>query len=90
MTGKSLIDLIKDLGEKSRLKKLKKEEKKDKLEITKVEEEYENDNRVVISSMEELINLDKKEDKVVEQKEENSNIIDLMEALKKSVEKETA
>ena len=77
MTGKSLIDLIKDLIAKSKIKKIKKEEKKDKLEITKVEEEYESDNRVVISSMEELINMDKKEEKMVETKDDivlsNSN-----------------
>ena len=79
ITGKSLIDLIKEALSKAKIKRSKKEEHKDKLEITKVEEEYENDNRVVVSSMEELINYEKKDEakeEKVESTEDNNKVVD--------------
>lgn len=79
ITGKSLIDLIKEALSKAKIKRTKKEEHKDKLEITKVEEEYENDNRVVVSSMEELINYEKKDEakeEKVESTEDNNKVVD--------------
>lgn len=79
ITGKSLIDLIKETLSKAKIKRSKKEEHKDKLEITKVEEEYENDNRVVVSSMEELINYEKKDEakeEKVESTEDNNKVVD--------------
>lgn len=59
-TGLSIYDIIKWLKERARNVKDKTISKKDKIEISKVEDEYENDDRVIISSIDELTHPDKK------------------------------
>ncbi|MDD2391960.1 MAG: DNA translocase FtsK 4TM domain-containing protein [Bacilli bacterium] len=67
-TGLSIPDIVKWI--KSKIKTKDKNELKinDKIEITKIEEAYEGANKVVISSMKELINLkDTKEEKIIKE-----------------------
>ena len=66
-TGVSMIDAIKAVASKIKLDKTKKKEEKDKKEIKIVEDNYENDNKKIISSVDDLIN--KPEPEVVEVKE---------------------
>lgn len=63
-TGLSIPDIIKLVASKMP-KKEKELKSKDKLEITKTEDEYEEDNKIVVSSMKELIQT-KEEEKVKE------------------------
>ena len=66
-TGVSLVDAIKFIINKIKLRKTKEKKEKDKQEIKVAEETYENDNKMVVSSVDELIR--KTEDKVEEVKE---------------------
>jgi len=77
-TGMSIYDMVKGL--KSKTKKLvkPKESKKDKLEISKVEDEYEQDNKIVVSSVNELIHVEDKKniDKVSEKPNQEEKVVD--------------
>ena len=72
-TGLSIYDVIKWIKDETRTVKDKKMSKKDKIEISKIENDYEQDDKVVISSIEELTNNTKEEKVNNEQKEVNSN-----------------
>ena len=64
VSGHSIIDVFKLLINK--IRNSKKKVKRDRAEIEEAEEEYENDNKIVVSSVDEIINnpkLDKKESK---------------------------
>src|SRR5574344_1771381 len=62
-TGKSLYDIIISFKSKVKIQGMKKHKK----EIKKVEEEYENDNKIVVSSIADVINISE-ETKVEEHK----------------------
>lgn len=64
-TGLSIYDIVKWLKDEARTVKDKTISKKEKLEISKVEDDYEKDDKVIISSIDELTHPDKK---VVEEK----------------------
>ena len=66
-TGVSMIDAIKAITSKIKIKKAKTKEEKDKKEIKMVEEHYENDNKKIISSVDDLIQ--KTPEEVIENKE---------------------
>ena len=66
-TGVSMIDAIKAITSKIKIKKAKTKEEKDKKEIKLVEEHYENDNKKIISSVDDLIQ--KTPEEVIENKE---------------------
>ena len=66
-TGVSMIDAIKAITSKIKIKKAKTKEEKDKKEIKMVEEHYENDNKKIISSVDDLIQ--KTPEEVIEKKE---------------------
>ena len=72
-TGLSIYDVIKWIKDETRTVKDKRISKKDKIEISKIENDYEQDDKVVISSIEELTNNTKEEKVNNEQKEVNSN-----------------
>lgn len=67
-TGISIVDAFKYIGSKMKESRQKEKEKKDKQEIKIVEERYENDNKKIITSVEDLIK--KPEPDTVEAKEE--------------------
>ena len=67
-TGFSIIDFIKKCGSKTKKVLTSKKENKVKEEVKRVEENYEKDNRVVVSSIDELIHTN--HDDVKEVKEE--------------------
>lgn len=71
-TGLSIYDMVKLFQSKTKSIVKHKDAKKDKLEISKVDDEYEEDNKVVVSSVNELIHVDDKKNNnpVVEEKEE--------------------
>lgn len=90
-TGFSIIDFIKNTSSKAKEKMLQGKEKKDKREIAKAEEKFENDNKIVVSSVDELIHIndekiddkidkaDNMENKIIEKNvpnlEEVSNVV---------------
>ena len=59
-TGLSIYDMIKLFKNKTKNLVKHKNDKKDKLEISKTEDEYEEDGKIVVSSMNELIHVDDK------------------------------
>lgn len=65
-TGFSIIDFLKNASNKAKEKMLQNKEKRDKKEIAKAEEKFENDNKIVVSSVDELIHIndEKTEDKL--------------------------
>lgn len=86
-TGFSIIDFIKNTSNKAKEKIHQNKEKRDKKEIAKAEEKFENDNKIVVSSVDELIhindekmdeNLEKNDHKVSDKnisiEEETSNV----------------
>lgn len=75
-TGLSIYDMVKWFKNKTKDIVSHKDNKKDKLEISKAENEYEEDNKIVVSSMNELIHVEdkKNETKPLEVKDiEESN-----------------
>ena len=66
-TGVSLVDAFKYIINKIKTRKTKEKKEKDKQEIKVAEEAYENDNKMVVSSVDELIR--KTEDKIEEKQE---------------------
>ena len=81
-TGVSLVDAFKYIISKIKSKKSKEKKEKDKQEIKTAEENYENDNKMVVSSVDELIR--RTEDKVEEKVEEKSDV--KTEEIKEEVE----
>ncbi len=69
-TGMSIVDAVKAITSKIKIQRTKEKEKKDKKEIKAIEEHYENDNKKVISSVDDLIQKAPEETPVVEIKEE--------------------
>lgn len=69
-TGMSIVDAVKAIASKIKIQRIKEKEKKDKKEIKAIEEHYENDNKKVISSVDDLIQKTPEETPVVEIKEE--------------------
>lgn len=72
-TGMSIYDMVKLVKNKTKTIVKHKDTKKDKLEISKVEDDYEEDNKVVVSSMNELMHIEDKKpqtEKVVAQVKE--------------------
>lgn len=69
-TGMSIVDAVKTIASKIKIQRTKEKEKKDKKEIKAIEEHYENDNKKVISSVDDLIQKAPEETPVVEIKEE--------------------
>lgn len=69
-TGMSIVDAVKAIASKIKIQRTKEKEKKDKKEIKAIEEHYENDNKKVISSVDDLIQKTPEETPVVEIKEE--------------------
>lgn len=59
-TGLSIYDMIKGVKNKAKSLVKHKDSKKDKLEISKVEDEYEEAGKIVVSSMNELMHVDDK------------------------------
>ncbi len=78
-TGISIYDIVKWLKNKAKQGIHLKEKKKDKLEIIKKENEYEEDKKIVVSSVDELIHVveDKKEVKEEQEKKEIKDNINL-------------
>ena len=78
-TGFSIVDCIKAASLKAKNKMLEKKDKKDKKAIEKAEAKFESDNKIVVSSVEELIHIndekiDDKIDDKVELKESSKSI----------------
>ena len=71
-TGFSIVDFIKNTSNKAREKMLKSKEKRDKREIEKAEQKFDNDNKIVVSSVDELIRVN--EEKADEVKEKIDKI----------------
>lgn len=69
-TGMSIVDAVKAIASKIKIQRIKEKEKKDKKEIKAIEEHYENDNKKVISSVDDLIQKTPEETPVAEIKEE--------------------
>ncbi len=69
-TGMSIVDAVKAIASKIKIQRTKEKEKKDKKEIKAIEEHYENDNKKVISSVDDLIQKTPEETPVAEIKEE--------------------
>ena len=69
-TGMSIVDVVKAIASKIKIQRTKEKEKKDKKEIKAIEEHYENDNKKVISSVDDLIQKTPEETPVAEIKEE--------------------
>lgn len=63
-TGMSIYDMVKIVKSKTKKIVKHKDTKKDKLEISKVEDDYEEDNKVVVSSMNELMHIEDKKPQV--------------------------
>ena len=80
-TGLSIYDVIKWLKDETKAVKEKKISKKDKVEISKIEDEYENDDKVVISSIEELThpNKEQKENSIQPEKKEEEKLTEEVE-----------
>ena len=79
-TGFSIVDYIKNASENAKERMLSNKEKRDKKAIEKAESKFENDNKVVVSSLDELIhvnedNYDEKEEVVQEDNNEEANVI---------------
>ena len=73
-TGLSIYDVIKWIKDETKTVKDKRISRKDKIEISKIENDYDSDDKVVISSIEELTSNNTKEEKVNnEQKEVSTN-----------------
>ncbi len=73
-TGFSIIDFIKSTSNKAKEKMLQGKEKRDKREIAKAEEKFENDNKIVVSSVDELIHInDEKIDDKLEKSDSAEN-----------------
>ena len=70
-TGFSIVDFIKNTSNKAKEKMLKSKEKRDKREIEKAEQKFDNDNKIVVSSVDELIRVN--EEKADEAKEKIDN-----------------
>ena len=71
-TGFSIVDFIKNTSNKAKEKMLKSKEKRDKREIEKAEQKFDNDNKIVVSSVDELIRVN--EEKSDETKEKIDKI----------------
>ena len=71
-TGFSIVDFIKNTSNKAKEKMLKSKEKRDKREIEKAEQKFDNDNKIVVSSVDELIRVN--EEKTDETKEKIEKI----------------
>lgn len=84
-TGFSIIDFIKNTSNKAKEKMLQNKEKRDKKEIAKAEEKFENDNKIVVSSVDELIHIN--DEKIDENSEKNDHKISDKNA---SIEEETS
>lgn len=82
-TGFSIVDFVKNTSDKAKEKMLKSKEKRDKKEIAKAEEKFESDNKIVVSSVDELIHIN--EDKVDEKLEKIDNKVE-----SKNTEKSTS
>ena len=76
-TGVSIVDAFKYVGSKMKEHRRKEKEQKDKKEIKMAEEHYENDNKKVITSVDDLIK--KPEPEVVEAKETKEEIKEELE-----------
>lgn len=73
-TGFSIVDFIKNTSNKAKEKMLKSKEKRDKREIEKAEQKFDNDNKIVVSSVDELIRVnEEKNDEVKEKVEKVDN-----------------
>ena len=68
-TGVSIVDACKYMTSKIKESRKKEKEIKDKKEIKKVEENYDNDNKKVISSVDDLIKKPEPEPIIEEKKE---------------------
>ena len=91
-TGFSIVDHIKNASESAREKMLQKKEKRDKKAIEKAESKFESDNKVVVSSLDELIHVNEdtydekeevhekvdKKNKNVEETESDNNDVDVV------------
>jgi len=77
-TGLSIYDMVKIVKNKTKNIVKHKDTKKDKLEISKAEDEYEEPSKVVVSSMNELMHIEdkKKPEKPVEEKQEVKEQVD--------------
>lgn len=77
-TGLSIYDMLKWFKNKTNNIVKHKSNKKDKLEISKAEEDYEEDNKIVVSSVNELIHVEDKKpeskEKVTDVKEETTGV----------------
>ena len=77
-TGISLVDVLKNIGEDMKEKRLARKEakraEKDKLAITKAEEDYENDNKVVYKSVDEIIHINNDTGEVIDKAPINNNV----------------
>jgi len=80
-TGFSIVDFIKNTSNKAKEQMLKNKEKRDKREIEKAEQKFDSDNKIVVSSVDELIhtndeNLDEQKDKTekIDKKVEENTI----------------
>lgn len=73
-TGMSIVDAVKAIASKIKIQRTKEKEKKDKKEIKAIEEHYENDNKKVISSVDDLIQKTPEETPVAEIKEEAKEV----------------
>ena len=69
-SGVSLFDIIKKMSEKTNSAKEHRKENKNKEEIKSKEIAYENDNKVVVSSIDQLIRVDEEKEEVKEEKKE--------------------
>ena len=69
-SGVSLFDIIKKMSEKTNSAKEHRKENKNKEEIKSKETAYENDNKVVVSSIDQLIRVDEEKEEVKEEKKE--------------------
>lgn len=69
-SGVSLFDIIKKMSEKTNTAKEHRKENKNKEEIKSKETAYENDNKVVVSSIDQLIRVDEEKEEVKEEKKE--------------------
>ena len=69
-SGVSLFDIIKKMSEKTNSAKEHRKENKNKEEIKLKETAYENDNKVVVSSIDQLIRVDEEKEEVKEEKKE--------------------
>ena len=82
-TGFSIVDIAKNASLKAKEKMLKSKEKKDQKAISKAEEKFENDNKIVVSSVDELIHIN---DEKIEDKNEKFDEKKLVKVEEKSID----